>query len=237
MKHSSVVFPSFAQNEELVKNGINGLTFTHRDEISLAVSLEIAILQPEWMKSLGEKRYLYSNDGCVPSIESHSDQIMKSYQSILQNKDRRQEKKEVLTKLPNISLSAPWRITFDTNPDDCNFSCTMCEQHSDFSPHKIARKASKARRNRMDFSLIENVVKEASQLGLKEIIPTTMGEPLMYKEFPKIIELCHRYGIKMNLTTNGSFYGRGVRDWAYLLLPICVDIKISWNGNVVSNNI
>ena len=45
-------------------------------------------------------------------------------------------------------------------------------------------------------------------VGLEEIIPTTMGEPLMYKEFPEFIKLCHEFpGIQMNLTTNGSFPG------------------------------
>ena len=29
--------------------------------------------------------------------------------------------------------SGPWRITFDTNPDDCNLHCIMCEDHSPYS--------------------------------------------------------------------------------------------------------
>ena len=52
----------------------------------------------------------------------------------------------------------------------------MCEQHSEFSPHQIARVANKIRRRRMDFSIIERTVKELAPLGLREIIPTTMGE-------------------------------------------------------------
>ena len=31
------------------------------------------------------------------------------------------------------SKPGPWRITFDTNPDDCNLHCIMCEDHSPFS--------------------------------------------------------------------------------------------------------
>ena len=30
----------------------------------------------------------------------------------------------------------PWRITFDTNPDDCNLRCIMCECFSPYSPVK-----------------------------------------------------------------------------------------------------
>ena len=37
--------------------------------------------------------------------------------------------------------SFPWRITFDTNPDDCNLQCLMCEEHSPFSPKQAERKA------------------------------------------------------------------------------------------------
>lgn len=38
-----------------------------------------------------------------------------------------------------------------------------------------------------------------------------MGEPLMYRDakgrtFEDIINLCRSYNIKLNLTTNGSFY-------------------------------
>jgi hypothetical protein len=37
--------------------------------------------------------------------------------------------------------AAPWRITFDTNPDDCNLSCIMCEEHSIYSKSQAERKA------------------------------------------------------------------------------------------------
>lgn len=34
----------------------------------------------------------------------------------------------------------------------------------------------------------------------------------------------------MNLTTNGSFVGRGVDAWARIIIPVTSDVKISWNG-------
>ena len=43
-------------------------------------------------------------------------------------------------------------------------------------------------------------------------IPSTMGEPLMYKHFPEIIEICRTNNVRMNLTTNGTFLGRGVHE-------------------------
>jgi glycosyltransferase involved in cell wall biosynthesis/MoaA/NifB/PqqE/SkfB family radical SAM enzyme len=125
---------------------------------------------------------------------------------------------------------APWRVTFDTNPDDCNFKCKMCECHSEYSSHQADRKANNIRRRRMDFAVIRKVVEELAPHGLREIIPSTMGEPLQYKQFPDIVDLCRKHNVKLNLTTNGSFPGRGVDKWAELVLPVCSDVKISWNG-------
>lgn len=118
---------------------------------------------------------------------------------------------------------SPWRITFDTNPDLCNLHCIMCEGHSKF--------ATKTRQNRiMPFEIIEKTVAETAQFGLKEIIPSTMGEPLLYKDFEKILDLCKKYNIKLNLTTNCSFPRFGAKKWAELIVPLTCDVKISWNG-------
>ena len=214
---------------ELVKSGVNGLTFKHRDAQSLAEAMENAIYQQEGLKDLGRRGYLYSSDGQVPFIDNHLSEVRNLYASLLNSK-LDQSVKEHTAPAPSEQLSAPWRVTFDTNPDDCNFSCTMCEQHSEFSPHQKQRRADKIRRRRMDFKLIEQKVSELAPRGLKEIIPTTMGEPLMYKEFPNMISLCHKHDIKLNLTTNGSFIGRGVDAWARLIVPVTSDVKISWNG-------
>ena len=34
----------------------------------------------------------------------------------------------------------------------------------------------------------------------------------MYKHFPEIIEICRTNNVRMNLTTNGTFLGRGVHE-------------------------
>jgi len=124
-----------------------------------------------------------------------------------------------------------WRITLDTNPEDCNFHCIMCEEHSKFSDfkQKLFLKTG-IKRRLMPKEWLENIFKEAKQLGVKEIIPSTMGEPLLYEHFETIIDLCKKYEIKLNLTTNGSFPKKSVEEWAKLIVPITSDIKISWNG-------
>ena len=120
--------------------------------------------------------------------------------------------------------NGPWRITFDTNPDDCNLRCIMCETHSVYS-----NKCRKTRR-RMDVELIKRILHENHETALKEIIPSTMGEPLLYKKFYDIIELCKKYNLKLNLTTNGTFPIKGAYTWGHLVIPVCSDVKISFNG-------
>ena len=124
-----------------------------------------------------------------------------------------------------------FRITVDTNPEDCNLNCIMCEEHSKYSNFKanlLNKEGVKFRR--MPSEWIDNIFKEAKQLGVKEIIPSTMGEPLMYKDIDKFFLLAKEYDIKINLTTNGTFPSRTIKDWAKLIIPVTSDTKISLNG-------
>jgi len=124
-----------------------------------------------------------------------------------------------------------FRITVDTNPEDCNLNCIMCEEHSkysDFKANLLNKEGVKFRRMPSDW--IDKIFAEAKQLGVKEIIPSTMGEPLMYKDIDKFFLLAREYNIKINLTTNGTFPSRTVQEWAELIIPVTSDTKISLNG-------
>ena len=127
-----------------------------------------------------------------------------------------------------------WRITLDTNPDYCNLNCIMCEDHSSYSETKASRKKSGRLRPMMSKSLLESVLRQAAALGFREVIPSTMGEPLLYPHFESILEFCHEFGLKINLTTNGTFPSpekdKNVEYWAEHIVPIASDVKISWNG-------
>ncbi len=128
-------------------------------------------------------------------------------------------------------MSNLFRLTLDTNPEDCNYHCIMCEEHSPYSNY-IQTKLNGTHR-RMPVEWLEKIFENAKQLKVKEIIPSTMGEPLLYKHFLKIVELCKKHQIQMNLTTNASFpklHGFSVEDWAKLLVPIISDVKFSFNG-------
>ena len=131
---------------------------------------------------------------------------------------------------PAKDRSGPWRITFDTNPDDCNLRCIMCEDHSPYSTTQSDRRNAGRPKRRMGIALIRKVMEESRGTGLREIIPSTMGEPLLYRHFDEILDLCAEYGVSLNLTTNGTFPGRGARAWAEHIVPVASDVKVSWNG-------
>ena len=133
--------------------------------------------------------------------------------------------------VPEVSARpGPWRITFDTNPDDCNLRCIMCEDHSPYSATQTDRLRAGLPKRRMDIGLIRRVLAESKGTPLREIIPSTMGEPLLYRDFEVILDLCTEYGVKLNLTTNGTFPRRGAKAWAEIIAPVASDVKISWNG-------
>ncbi len=124
----------------------------------------------------------------------------------------------------------PWRITFDTNPDDCNLRCIMCEGFSPHSEVKNKRVAEGRPKRRMDIGLIRKILEESRDTPLREIIPSTMGEPLVYKNFDDILAMCNEFGVKLNLTTNGTFPIKGAEEWAKLIVPVTSDVKVSWNA-------
>ena len=128
----------------------------------------------------------------------------------------------------------PWRITFDTNPDDCNLHCIMCEDHSPYSTTQPDRRRDGRPRRRMDIGLVRRVLAQSRGTPLREIIPSTKGEPLLYRHFDEILELCAEYGVRLNLTTNGTFPGRGAEAWAQRIVPVASDVKVSWNGSTGS---
>lgn len=125
-----------------------------------------------------------------------------------------------------------WRITLDTNPEDCNLKCIMCEEHSEFSDfkEKLFQKTG-TRARRMPASWIKDIFDEATELGVQEIIPSTMGEPLMYKNIEDFFVLAKETGIKINLTTNGTFPKKSMEEWSKLIIPVTSDTKISFNGS------
>lgn len=210
---------------EYVKHEINGLLFKHRDPNSLAAQMQRLVENPELAKKLGARGYLQSDNGSVTSVEEHALRIEEIYRQF----SSRQDSATRFHRAPTVR-PGPWRITFDTNPDDCNLHCIMCEEHSLHSSLQRQRIAAGIPKRRMDIELIRQVLKDSVGTPLREIIPSTMGEPLLYRHIDEIIDLCAKYHVKLNLTTNGTFPRRGARAWAQRIVPVGSDVKISWNG-------
>ncbi len=87
----------------------------------------------------------------------------------------------------------PWRVTFLTNPDDCNLHCVMCDGHSELARLRDGARAAPPRR--MGISLVRRVLEERKGKGLVEIIPSTMGEPLLWPELDALADLCAAAGV------------------------------------------
>ena len=207
-----VITADYGGMKEYVQHNVNGLLFKHRDTNDLYLQLKEAVSNPDKMQKLGQKGYLYSEDGNVISITKHCEKLEEIYNTFIQPKNL-------------------WRVTLDTNPEDCNLKCIMCEEHSPYSnfiPNLY--KTTGVKRRRMDFGTVQEIFEQAAALGVQEIIPSTMGEPLLYKQFDQIFDLARQHNIKINLTTNGTFPKKSVLDWAKLIVPNTSDVKISWNG-------
>jgi len=216
-----VVTANVGGMQECVHDEVNGLLFRHRDAADLARAMQRFVNHPEFAAKLGARGYLYSETGDVPSVQGHVGAIESIYEEAIRRRDTAAVE----------SLPGPWRITFDTNPDDCNLACVMCEEHSPHSRLQVLRKERGDRKRRMGLDLIREVLADSRGTGLREIIPSTMGEPLLYRHFEDILEVCREHEVMLNLTTNGTFPGRhDAAGWAERIVPVTSDVKISWNG-------
>jgi glycosyltransferase involved in cell wall biosynthesis/MoaA/NifB/PqqE/SkfB family radical SAM enzyme len=205
---------------EYVVHEKNGLLFRHRDPLDLARQMQQLAQDPELARRLGNRGYVQAADGNIPDVQSHVVQVERLYAKVLSRRETAQV----------THRTGPWRITFDTNPDTCNLHCVMCEEHSPHSQLQIERKAKGKPRRIMPIELLRRTIEEAVPHGLREVIPSTMGEPLLYEHFDEILGLCRQHGVKLNLTTNGTFPKGGARAWAEKIVPVTSDVKFSWNG-------
>jgi glycosyltransferase involved in cell wall biosynthesis len=74
--HLPVITADFGGMSEYVQHGQNGLLFAHRDSDALGEQLAYAIQNPEIMRALGRRGYLYDEAGKVPEIGAHCQQLL-----------------------------------------------------------------------------------------------------------------------------------------------------------------
>lgn len=115
------------------------------------------------------------------------------------------------------------RLTLVTNPDVCNLRCPLCF---------LNQRGRAYGKGEMPLDVaIAAIEKYGGAGGLREVIPSTMGEPLLYSKFAELLDYCLAARIPLNLTTNGTFPGVwGERDGLQKLVRGCSDIKVSCMG-------
>jgi len=121
----------------------------------------------------------------------------------------------------------PWRLTVVTNPDECNLACSMCATHAPEA--RLARGTRPGPPRRLSLRQVVTAL-EGAPPSVVELIPSTRGEPLLWAGLPGLADACRARGLRLNVTTNGTFPGVGAEWWARRLLPACRDVKISWEG-------
>lgn len=86
-------------------------------------------------------------------------------------------------------------------------------------------------RRRLAAERVLAVLDERRGSALREVIPSTTGEPLLWDGLDSLVDRCCVTGLALNVTTNGTWPGRGPARWAARLLPVVSDLKVSWNGS------
>ena len=107
----------------------------------------------------------------------------------------------------------PVKVTLQTN-DSCNLDCPHCQ---------IPRAEKKPR---MEADLLELVVQQLFPT-LVELHPTNLGEPLTWPHFQRLCEAMARYGVLLDLTTNGTLLTEERVSW---IRPVARDVKVSFDG-------
>lgn len=105
----------------------------------------------------------------------------------------------------------------------------MCE--CGVSAPTWSEKDRRYQKRRLSAEKVLAVLDERQGSALREVIPSTTGEPLLWEGLDALVDRCAVAGLALNLTTNGTWPGRGPARWATRLLPVVSDLKISWNGS------
>jgi len=84
--HIPVITANFGGMKEYVQQGVNGLLFEHRNIDSLKEVLNYAINHPKEMELLGQKGYLYTDNGVIPNIKEHCHELSQIYNKLIEKR-------------------------------------------------------------------------------------------------------------------------------------------------------
>lgn len=102
--------------------------------------------------------------------------------------------------------------------DTCNLHCIMC----------CNKTGEKKQEYSLDYKMVEKIILTNPQLLVIEWLG---GEPTLYPQFEKLLDLAHKQKIKQILVTNGSLLNKKIID---KLIEYNVDVTISMDAPVKS---
>lgn len=103
-----------------------------------------------------------------------------------------------------IPLEHPFTIYIEQTKY-CNFKCYYC-MHSTHNKADGVFSRNGHQMQHMDFGLYKKIVEELGNLGIKRIVFSGLGEPLMNPDFPKFVKYAVDAGIaeRVDVLTNGA---------------------------------
>ncbi|MCC6216363.1 MAG: radical SAM protein [Polyangiaceae bacterium] len=114
-------------------------------------------------------------------------------------------------------VARPAKVTLQTN-DLCNLACPHCQIPP---PEKRAR---------MDRRVLDRVIEELFPT-LIELHPTNLGEPLLWPHFEDLCSALKRFGVLLDLTTNGLLLDEARLGW---ITPVARVVRVSFDGATAS---
>ncbi|HJL59334.1 MAG TPA: GTP 3',8-cyclase MoaA [Candidatus Thalassarchaeaceae archaeon] len=107
------------------------------------------------------------------------------------------------------ALGRPLRDLRISVIDRCNFRCRYCMPREVFGPdHSYLE-----REEILSFEELNQLVTSIIPLGVEKI-RLTGGEPLLRRDFPKLVEILSSHGVELALTTNGLLLERYAKELA-----------------------
>ncbi|HVW99622.1 MAG TPA: glycosyltransferase, partial [Candidatus Babeliaceae bacterium] len=89
-----IITADYGGMKEYVHHEVNGFLFEHRNPNSLALQMKNMIRNPEHALKIGQRGYLQSEDGHIPSIQEHAQQILAFYKIAIERRSKFYDKTE-----------------------------------------------------------------------------------------------------------------------------------------------
>lgn len=116
----------------------------------------------------------------------------------------------------------PLRLTMELSVD-CNLRCPHCE----FTPPRVLAHQMKVK-PAMELGLIdlENVAEQIFP-HIQVVVPSVVGEPMMFSEWERFLQLCEQYGVYADVCTNGTYLDRPTLE---RMGPVLTRLNVSMDG-------